>query len=396
MSETRPRLPFRRKNILDIAPGLRNLADHAPISKVQTLAGDDAWLVTSYQEVKALLTDDRLGWSHPDPGHAPKISNAAMFGGAADNYDTEKADHARMRRLLTPAFSARRMLRLRSRMQADTSHLLDNVLSMTPPVDLHEQFSFPLPTLMICELLGVPFSDRGRFSALSSGIGDLFDHTRSHAAMRDFSEYIRELIRAKRVSPGTDIISDLIASSRESRIDENEIVGYSIDLLFAGHETTVTRIDFGTVLLLSHPAQCAEFRRDPALTHGAVEEILRMAVPSDLGGLPRYARADIEVAGARVRAGDAVMLSVSAANRDGRIFSDPDRFDIRRNPNPHLSFGHGTHFCLGVALARAQLGIALASLFQRLPNLRLALPPQQLELRSEHLIGGLVRLPVAW
>jgi cytochrome P450 len=249
---------------------------------------------------------------------------------------------------------------------------------------------------MICELLGIPFADRGRFSSLSAGIGNLFDHARSHAAMLGFSEYIREVIQAKRASPGADIISDLISGCGESGSSDDEIVSSCINLLFAGHETTVTRIDFGTVLLLAHPAQCAAFRRDPSLVHGAIEEILRVAVPSDLGGLPRYARADIEVAGERIRAGDAVMLSVSAASRDERTFEDPDRFDIRREHNPHLAFGHGTHFCLGAALARAQLEVVLASLFERLPNLRLAVPLQQLELRSEHLTGGLIRLPVAW
>jgi len=396
MNDALPRLPFRRTNILDIAPSLRSLADQAPISKIRTLAGDEAWLVTRYQEVRALLADDRLGWSHPDPERAPRISSAAMFGSAGENYETEKADNARMRRLLAPAFSPKRVRRLRSHMLADASQLLDGISRMTPPVDLHKEFSFPLPTLMICELLGVSYADRERFSDLSAGIGDLYDSARSQAAMADFCDYIRELIQRKRSSPGVDIISDLISASGENGSDEDEIVSYCVNLLFAGHETTVTRIDFGTVLLLAHPAERAALLADPSLVHGAIEEILRTAVPSSLGGLPRYAHADIEVAGVRIRAGDAVMLSVSAANRDKHAFGDPGRFDIRREPNPHLAFGHGMHFCLGAALARAQLEVVLPSLFERLPGLRLAVPLDQLELRTEHLTGGLVTLMVTW
>lgn len=395
-STTCPRMPFRRKQILDISPTLRNLAAEGPVSKVQTPAGDDAWLVTGYQEVKALLADDRLGWSHKDPKNAPKISGAAMFGDAADNYATEKDDHARMRRLLNQSFSPRRIQKLRSRMQADVDRLLDDMLAMTPPVDLHQELSFPLPTLIICELLGVPLADRELIGSLSTDIGNLFDSSRSSAALADFSAYVLDLIRAKRAAPGADIISDLIAADGQDSLGEKEIVRHCVDLLFAGLETTVTRIDFGVVLLLSHPEQHEAFQRDPALVDDAVEEILRVAVASDLGGLPRYAHADIEVAGVRIRAGDAVMLSVSAANRDGLAFDRPDRFDIQRRNNRHLAFGGGQHYCLGAALARDQLGIVLGSLFRRVPNLQLAVPVDQLELRGDHLIGGLTSLPVTW
>jgi pentalenolactone synthase len=249
--------------------------------------------------------------------------------------------------------------------------------------------------LVICELLGVPYADRERFRGWSDDIGHLRDRARAEAALQQLRSYMANLIKQKRFAPGQDVISDLLAARDErGQLSESEIVRYAAGLLFAGHETTVARIDFGTLLLLAHPDQRERLVRNPALVQSATEEVLRLAAPSDTE-LPRYAQEDIQLEGVTIRAGDAVLLAIAAANRDPRVFRDPDRFDVTRDPNPHLAFGYGGRYCLGASLARLELRAVFGSLFRRLPGLRLAVPIEQLQLRRHLLTGGLEALPVA-
>ena len=388
-------LPFPRSGVLDIAPLYRTLQATAPITAVRTPAGDVAWLVTGYPEVKALLADPRLGRSHPDPERAARISASAILGGPSGNAATEAADHALMRRLLTPAFSARRMHALRAHVAELVETLLDRLADQGPPADLHEALSFPLPVQVICELLGVPYSDRDQFRGWSAGASNLSDRKAATDALEQLVAYMHQLITHKRAHPGQDVISDLISAQAQWRYHDQGIAALAAMLLFAGHETTVTRIDYGTLLLLTHADQCDAIRRDPRLVEGAVEEILRMAVPGS-GGLPRYAQHDIDLAGVTIRAGDAVLLTSAVANRDDAAFPDPDRFDITRTPNPHLSFGHGPRFCIGASLARIELHAVFTALPRRFPTLQLAVPFEELQLRTDVLIGGLAALPVRW
>jgi cytochrome P450 len=208
--------------------------------------------------------------------------------------------------------------------------------------------------------------------------------------------YIHELINRKRSAPAEDVISDLVAAQPEWGYDDGYIARLGAGLLFAGHETTVARIDFGTLLLTTHPEQRAALARDPELIPRAVDEILRMATPSDDDQLLRYANADIDIAGVRIKAGDAVLIALTAGNRDPEMFPDPDSFDVTRPNNGHLAFGHGAHYCIGASLARVELHEVFGALLQRMPTLRLATPLDQLELRTDVLTGGLVSLPVTW
>jgi cytochrome P450 len=388
-----PRLPFPRPDVLDVAPLYRALQAQAPVVPVRTPAGDVAWLVTRHAEAKALFADPRLGRSHPDPARAARISGSALLGGPMGDPATETAGHARMRRLLAPAFSARRMAGLRAHVAELASGLLDDLLAQGPPADLHEALSFPLPVLVICELLGVPFADRDRFRKWSQGCADLTDRAASAAALGELVGYTRELAARKRREPGDDLISDLTAA--EEGLGDDEVAVLSAVLLFAGHETTVVRIDLGALLLMTHPDQAEALRREPALVPTAVEEILRVAAPSGVG-LPRYAQADVDVAGVRIRAGDAVLLSSTVANRDPGAFPDPGLFDVARSPNPHLSFGHGPRYCIGAGLARIELQEVFTALPARLPGLRPAVPVAELRLRDDLLTGGLAVLPVTW
>jgi cytochrome P450 len=375
----------------------------ATIHRVTTRAGDPAWQVTRYDEVKALLSDPRLGRSHPEPEHAARASQSAIFGGPVGDPETEHAAHVRMRRLLGPSFSARQMNQLRPRVRDLVAKLLDDLGRRTPPADFHEVVAFPLPALVICELLGVPFADRDDFRRWSDDAGHMGDAQRAQKGLLRLWEYMRALVDHKRGEPGDDVISHLIAASDEDGGDDLDGVAMlSAGLLFAGHETTVAAIDHGVTLLLTNSGQRAALTADPALIAHAVEEILRSPSPAESDarersdGLPRYAKTDIELGGVTIRAGDLVLLGLRAANRDREHFTDPDRFDVGRSPNPHMTFGHGPHFCLGAPLARLELQELFTALLRQYPGLALAVAVDQLRERDQLLTGGLEALPVTW
>jgi pentalenolactone synthase len=380
---------------------------NATVQQLTTPTGDPAWLVTGYDAVKALLSDPRLGRSHPQPEKAARYSESAMFGGPIGSPATEQREHAQMRALLTPSFSARRMALLRPRVQELVDGLLAELGRQTPPVDFHEAISFPLPALVICELLGVPYADRADFRQWSDEAADMTDGARSRAGLARLQAYMRGLVSHKREQPAEDVISDLVAAQvyAPDHFTDDHVVGLAAGLLFAGHETTVAAIDKGVLLLLTNPAARAELRRDPTLVPRAVEEILRLpnpveavetAPPSGLPGLPRYANADVEVGGVIIHAGELVLLDLQGGNLDGRVFPTPEAFDATREPNPHLTFGHGPHYCIGAPLARIELQTLFATLLQRFPTLRLAVPQEALRPRSHLLTGGLAALPVTW
>ncbi|HKR48115.1 MAG TPA: cytochrome P450 [Pseudonocardiaceae bacterium] len=377
--------------------------ENTAIQRVTPPGGGSAWLVTNYDDVKALLSDPRLGRSHADPDRAARVSHSAIFGGPIGHPSTEAADHARMRRLLAPAFSARRMASLRPRVTAIIAELLDAMAQQNRPVDFHEAVSFPLPALVICELLGVPYTDREDFRRWSDDAAHMTDAARSQAGLMQLWQYMRVLVDRKRADPGDDVISDLIAATAaDPESADDGIAQLSAGLLFAGHETTVTAIDRGVTLLLAHPEQADALRHDRALIEPAVEEILRSWQPmrtsetERIAGLPRYANTDFTFDGVTIQTGELVMLGLREANLDKQRFSDPDRFDMHRTRNPHLTFGHGPRFCVGAPLARIELQTLFLALLDRFPTLRLAVPVESLRGRDELLTGGLVELPVTW
>jgi cytochrome P450 len=374
--------------------------------RATTPAGDSAWLVSDYKTVKRLLADPRLGRTHPDPDRASRYSESVIFGRAQPASPTEASDHARMRRLLGPWFAARRLEVLRPRVQQIVDGLLDDLEAIGAPVDFHEAVSFPLPALVICELLGVPYADREEFRRWSDDAADMTDQARSFGGLAALWQYMNGLVAAKLDDPGDDVLSGLVAAHRADPDGFGlEVVAQLGDgLLFAGHETTVAAIDTGVVLLSTHPEQRDALHRDPSLVPGAVEEILRSALPgaqaaADNGrtqGLARWANADLDVDGVTIPAGDLVMLGLQEANRDPQLISGPSGFDISRRPNPHLTFGYGPHFCIGAPLARLELQVLFTALLDRFHALAVAVPIEQLQPRTELLTGGLAALPVTW
>lgn len=384
-------LPFEQAHPLEVAPLLRQLQHDGVIHRVRTAVGDQAWLVTGYEEVRRLLCDERLGRSHPDPGNAARLGESVMLGGPMGNYDTEQDDHGRRRSLLQPHFSPRRMRELRPRVEELTTALLDEMARHGPPADLHQMLAMPLPIQVICELLGVPYADRDQFRAWSEAAGDVRDRARSEHGMRELSGYGRQLAVRKRKQPGDDVISRLCADG----LGDDEIATLSTNLLFAGHETTVVAIDMGVLCLLANPTQRRALAGDPDQVTTAVEEMLRAPGRSG-GGIPRYARTSLQIGKVTVRAGDLVLLDNRAANHDPAAFPSPGRFDITRDGPGHLSFGHGAHYCIGAPLARIELQAVFSQLPARFPAMRLTVPAGQLPLRSGALTGGLTTLPVEW
>ena len=386
-------LPLERPDLLRPAPLLRALHAEGPVHRARTAVGDEGWLVTGYNEVRSLLDDPRLGRSHPDPENAARIGESALFGGPSGDFDTERQDHAVMRSQLQPHFSPKRMRALRPRVVELTAGLLDDLERHGSPADLHQVLALPLPILVICELLGVPYDDRDQFRAWSEAAGNTRDHEYSLNGLTSLYEYGRQLVARKRREPGDDVISRLC--ELEGMTDD-EIARRSMGLLFAGHETTVVQIGLGALFLLANPGQRERLLDDPDLMAGAIEEIMRAPASNGAGGIPRYARTDLRIGDVTVRAGELVLLDLGSANHDPAAFAEPDAFDITRREAAHVSFGHGARYCIGAPLARIELEAVFSQLIPRFPGLRLAVPVEELRIRSDSLTGGLVALPVEW
>jgi pentalenolactone synthase len=389
-------LPFSREDIFDLAPQTRELLRTRPITRVRTLVGDEAWLVTGYALVKELFTDERLGRSHPEPEKAPRVSNFFLGGGPIGDFETEKSVRQRFRKLLSPAFSPRRMRGFEERVQGIVTMLLDDMERQERPADLQASFSALLPAYVICELLGVPVADRDKFTRWVHALDNVLDAEQSAAAYLDLANYLRQAIEAKRARPGEDVISDLIAAEREWDLTPDDMILCCVGLLFAGFRGPSATINFGTVFLLLNPDQKDLIIADPSRIPAATEELLRFLPLGTRFGLLRYARESVSIGGVTIQPGDAVLLMNTAANRDPSAFDNPDRLDVTRRDNPHLAMGGGQRYCLGASLARVQLNVAFTALFQRFPTLRLAEPVANLELSTDQLAERLIRVPVTW
>jgi cytochrome P450 len=389
---TPQQLPFEQDHPLQVAPQLRELQARGTIHRVRTEVGDPAWLVMHHPDVRRLLDDDRLGRAHPEPETAARTGESALFGGPLGNFDTEHADHARMRALLQPHFTPRHMRALRSRVEALTTQLLDELAQNGPPADLHELLAVPLPILVICELLGVPYEDRERFRGWTNDAGNTHDHARSEEGLAQLYAYGHQLVAAKRRQPGDDVMSRLCATDG---VSDDEAAELSMALLFAGHETTVVHIGLTAMLLLSNPEQWQALVAEPALVPNAIEETLRASRRGG-GQMPRYARTDLEIGGVAIKAGDLVLLEIGGANLDPSVFAVPDRVDITRMTASHVAFGYGARYCLGAPLARIELQTVFTLLVSRFPTLQLAVDVGALTMRADELAGGLTELPVRW
>jgi cytochrome P450 len=364
------------------------------IHPVRTAVGHRAWLVTDYALVRQLLEDDRLGRSHPQPESAARTGNSALFGGPLGDFDTEASDHARMRALLLPHFSPRHLRTLLPRVEALTAGLLGELAEQGPPADLHAKLAVPLPVLVICELLGVPYRDRHQFRQWTEDAANVRDPGRSERGLGELYCYGIMLVKQKRADPRDDVISRLCATNG---VTDDEAARLSMALLFAGHETTVVQIGLQALAMLTDADLWRTLLAEPALIPKAVEELLRITTGGGgVGGIPRYARVPFDVEGVAIRAGDLVLLDIGAANHDPAVFGDPNRADIGQAHAAHLTFGYGARYCIGAPLARLELKTVFGQLLPRFPSMHLAVDPATLTARDDVLAGGLTELPVSW
>jgi nocardicin N-oxygenase len=388
------RYPFDRRDPLRPPAEFAALRESTSPTLVTMPGGGQAYLVTRHDQARTVLSDARFSVNRNRPGVAQPVAmrrDDSMMS-------ADPPEHTRLRRLVSKAFTARRVEELRPRIAALTDGLLDAMAAAGEPADLRTALAWPLPVQVIAELLGVPDVDRrllGDWSARIAGL-TAYSAEEMRRARDEFRGYLGELIAEKRARPGDDLLSALItARDSDGRLNDSELVSQSLLLLFAGHESTGNQIGNGAVALLSRPERYAALCRDPALVHSAVEEMLRYAPPGD-GAQLRVALADVPLGAVVVPAGSTVLVAIGAANRDGEAFADPEEFDADRADNRHLTFGHGIHFCLAAALARAELQIAFRALCTRFPGLRLAVPPRELRWQQRMRLAGYQEIPVRW
>jgi pentalenolactone synthase len=387
-----PRLPFPRDGLFVPSPEHRRLQAEGAVHPVLTAVGDPAWLVTDHATVRALFDDDRVGRSHPEPEKASRTGKSAFFGGPIGDFANESTDHARGRRLMQPHFAPKQMRALAGRVREHTTELLDRMIEQGPPADLYALVALPLPMVVLCELLGVPHEDRDDFREWTAAATNTKDNALSQWGIGQLFGYGLQLVDRKRAEPADDVISRLCAMDA---VADHEIASQSMALLLGGHETTVVQISLATLLLLTNRDQWQALVDRPDLVSNAVEETLR-ASRTGGGEIPRYAREDFEIAGARIRAGDLILLDVGAANHDPAVFDSPDRLDITRATASHVTFGYGARYCVGAPLARLQITEVLTQLVARLPTLHLERDLSELPMRGDSLTGGFFELPVTW
>ncbi|GAA2408062.1 cytochrome P450 [Streptomyces pulveraceus] len=367
-----------------------------PVSPARLFDGRTVWLVTGHTEARSLLVDQRLSSDRENPAFpffAERLAGTALR--RVELLGVDDPEHNVQRRMLIPSFTVRRTAALRPQIQETVDRLLDTMVEQGPPADLVDSFALPVPSMVICALLGVPYDDHEFFEAQSRKLLRGPKSSDVEAARDALDEYFRVLIERKRATPGEGLLDELIANQLESgAVDHDELVRLAQILLIAGHETTANMISLGTFTLLQHPDQLARMRESEGLMASAVEELLRFLSIAD--GISRVAVDDIEVGGVTIRAGDGVILTTSVINRDENVYAHPDDLDLGRNARNHVAFGFGVHQCLGQNLARAELEIALPALFDRLPDLRLAVPAEEIPFKPGDTIQGLLEMPVTW
>ncbi|WP_284582019.1 cytochrome P450 [Streptomyces sp. 2P-4] len=382
-TERRPGCPF------DPPAELIDAQRHSPISRFTHPGGKPGWLITGYDLVRAVLADPRFSsrrelMSVVDFELPPAPPGEFLL--------MDDPQHSRYRKPLVGRFTVRRMRMLTERIEQITADRLDAMEQAGPSADLVTAFAKPIPTMVICEILGVPYEDRAHFQEqIDTFMGGEASDEEVMAAYTATQDYLARLVATKRARPTDDVLSELTGSD----LTDEELKGISLLLLAAGFDTTANMLSLGTFALLQHPEQLAALRAEPALIDGAVEELLRyLSVAKTFN---RTALEDVEVGGQTIEAGTTVILSLNTANRDPARFTAPGTLDIRRPHEGHLAFSHGIHQCLGQQLARTEMRVAFRALIERFPTLRLAVPADEVRLRPESAdIYGVKSLPVTW
>ncbi|AZS83498.1 cytochrome P450 [Streptomyces griseoviridis] len=372
-------------------------AREGSLQRVTLYDGRQVWVVTGHETARKLLADPRLSSDRSDPAFPATSPRVESFRQRRPGFiGLNPPEHGPKRRMTIGEFTVRRIKGMRPDIESIVHGFLDDMIAAGPPADLVSRFALPVPSLVICRLLGVPYEDHDLFQDASRRLVQSTDAAGAGAARDDLESYLGGLVDSLRGTSRPGLLSTLVTEQLETgAIDREELVATAILLLVAGHETTASMTSLSVITLLEHPEQWAALRADPALIPGAVEELLRYLAIADVVGA-RAVTADIEIDGQHIRAGEGVIIANSITNRDSSAFADPDTFDVHREARHHLSFGYGVHQCLGQNLARLELDIILTALLDRLPGLRLAVPVDRLDLRPGTTIQGVNELPVTW
>lgn len=393
-----PAFPMKRDCPFDPPPELSRIQAESPVSRVRLWDGSHPWLITGYDDMRGVLADRRFSADVTRPGY-PHVTAAseARRKRSRSFISMDEPEHGTYRKMLTSTFMIKKVESLRPRIQAIVDGLIDTMLDGTPPADLVAEFALPVPSLVICELLGVPYADHDFFQKCSRILVSTRSTPEQATVAADaLKDYLTELLGRKAATPEDDLLSRLVVEQAET-MTRAQIADMAMLLLVAGHETTANMIALGTLTLLQHPDQLTELResRDPRLVAGAVEELLRY-LNIVHSGRRRVATEDVEVGGQLIRAGEGVIVATDAGNRDASAFADPDVLDIHRQARHHVAFGYGVHQCLGQPLARVELQVVYGTLYRRIPTLRPAVPLEEIRFKHDMLVYGVHELPVSW
>ncbi|MEV0383716.1 cytochrome P450 [Nonomuraea sp. NPDC050643] len=400
MAET---FPVQRTCPFAPPPEYERMREQAPLVRA-ALPGGEVWLVTRLAEAKQVLAGGGISTSPSTPGH-PNAALSADGGRTPEQHavlgrftaghfiDLDPPEHSRFRRLLIPEFTVRRVKELRPGIQRLVDGLIDDMLAQGPEAELVEAFGLALPSLVICQLLGVPYADREFFQSRTRSIVAARHPQEAYAAVVEIMTFLDELITETERRPQDDLLGRLILNGG---LTHDELVGVTFLLLVAGHETTANMIPLAALTLMRHPDQLAALRADPGGWPMAVDELLRYHSIVDWVAFDRVATEDQEIGGQLVRRGEGIFVLGASANRDELAFERPDEFDVGRGARHHVAFGYGVHQCLGQNLARAELEISLRTLFERIPGLRVTVADEELPAKYDGAIFGLKAMPVTW
>jgi cytochrome P450 len=376
----------------------KSLRDTTPVGLVELYDGRTSWLLTRHQDIRDAYADTRLSSVPTHPGYPHTSASLKAKRLNSQTFLLEDApEHDVHRRMVAPSFSVKRIQAMRPAVQDIVDNALETMLTSPQPCDLIKTFALPIPSLVICTLLGVPYADHDLFQELSLVS---FQNNASPdvvvKAIEDLNDYLRRLISIKEASPADDLLSDLVTQQLANGLmTRDEVVLMAQLMLLAGHETTANTIGLSVLALLNEPEQLAALRADPALIPGAVEEILRYTSIAQFGST-RVALEDLELGGQVIQAGEGVILPPLAGNWDETVFPGPEKLNIRRSARNHLAFGYGRHACLGQPLARMELETVFASLFLGLPTLALAATADDIRFKYDSSFFGIYELPVTW
>jgi cytochrome P450 len=390
--------PFGPVEGLRLHPRHASLSEQPGLGRIRMPYGGEAWLAVRYADVRAVLADPRFSRAaaagRDVPRARPPMDSPSML------ISMDPPDHTRLRRLVSKAFTARRVAQLRPDIQGIIDNLLDDMVAAGAPADLAAEVAWPLPVKVICDLLGVPEADQDSFRHWTEMTLALGADSRPEeiAGARDhLNSYLASLVDRRRARPTDDLLSALVdARDGGDRLSEDELIRLAVTLLISGHETTANQIGNAVFVLLSEGHWEQIVSGGPDLVPRAVEELLRYIPLGASVDFARVATEDVELSGQHIRAGDAVLVELYAANHDQRAFAHPDRLDLLRENNSHMTFGHGLHHCLGAQLARLEMQVTITALITRFPALRLAVAPEKVRWRADRLVRGVQSLPVAW